>query len=175
MLVRRTEPVPVDVKAVVEDVVRLLHAAMLIRRIEIRLLSAGAVPRVSGDPVQLEQVLLNVVTNAVEAIEAGGEGARIITITLAASDVRPGYVLVEVADTGVGVQGAELERIFEHFVSTKPKGLGMGLAISRSIIHRHGGRMWATARRDRGLVVHIELPCSAEARSPADAAVHSAR
>ena len=139
----RVKQVAVDVKALIEDVVRLLHAAMLIGRIDIRLVFGEAVPAVSGDPVQLEQVLLNVVMNACEAIGASRDGPRVITIRT--RQKRPGRLIVEVADTGVGVEEAELEHIFEHFVSTKPKGLGMGLAISRSIIEAHGGRIWATA------------------------------
>ena len=65
---------------------------------------------------------------------------------------------IEVTDTGIGVEEAELEHIFDHFVTTKPKGLGMGLAISRSIVTAHGGRIWATANTGGGLTVHIELP-----------------
>ena len=132
-----------------EDVVRLLHAAMLMGRIDIRLVCDTALPSVRGAPVQLEQVLLNVVMNAAEAIGAGRDGPRVITIRTRHN--RPGHVVVEVADTGVSVEDAELEHIFEHFVSAKPNGLGMGLAISRSIIAAHGGRMWATANADRGL------------------------
>jgi signal transduction histidine kinase len=77
----------------------------------------------------------------------------------------------EVADTGCGAKDTELEHIFEHFVSTKQKGLGMGLAISRSIINAHGGRIWATANADRGLTIHMELPCSTETRDEARSAV----
>ena len=64
----------------------------------------------------------------------------------------------QIRDTGIGVKEADLERIFEHFVTTKPDGLGMGLAISRSIVQAHGGRIWATANDDRGLTLHLELP-----------------
>jgi len=110
-----------------------------------------------GDPVQLEQVVLNVVMNACEAIE-DGEGPRLVTIWT--RQARPGWLVLEVVDTGTGVKDGELEHIFEHFITTKPKGLGMGLAISRSIITAHGGRMWASANPDRGLSVHIELPCA---------------
>ena len=65
---------------------------------------------------------------------------------------------ISIRDTGVGVKEADLERIFEHFVSSKPDGLGMGLAISRSIVQAHGGRIWATPNADRGLTLHVELP-----------------
>ncbi|MFL5571741.1 MAG: ATP-binding protein, partial [Gemmatimonadaceae bacterium] len=82
----------------------------------------------------------------------------------------PRHVIVEVSDTGMGVKDADLDHIFEHFVSTKPKGLGMGLAISRSIIKAHRGRIWASANTGGGLTVHIELPCSSETGSAAETA-----
>ncbi len=151
----RVEKGPVDVRALVENVVRLLHAAMLIERIDIRPVFGENVPAVFGDPVQLEQVLLNVVRNACDAIGASRDGPRVITIMTRRS--KPGQVVIEVSDTGVGVEVQDLEHIFEHFVSTKPDGLGMGLAISRSIINAHGGLIWAASNPDRGLTVHIEL------------------
>ena len=161
----RVDQVAVNMNALIEDVVRLLHAAMLMGRIDIRLVCDKALRSVRGDPVQLEQVLLNVVMNAAEALGAGRDGPRVITIRTRRN--RPGHVVVEVADTGVGVEDAQLEHIFEHFVSTKQNGLGMGLAISRSIIAAHGGRMWATANADRGLTMHIELACLSESGSGA--------
>jgi len=165
----RVEHGPVDVKALIEDAVRLLHTAMLVGGIDIRLVFGEAVPAVFGDPVQLEQVLLNILLNARDAIGASSNGPREITIRARQHSRRS--VIIEVTDTGVGVPEADLEQIFGHFVSTKPKGLGMGLAISRSIIEVHGGRMWATANTDRGLTVHIELPYSREHRSAAEATV----
>jgi two-component system sensor kinase FixL len=128
---------------------------MLTERIEMRL-SFGAVPPVFGDAVQLEQEVLNVVRNACDAIGAGEANAP-RTVTIRTREGRPGYVVIEVSDTGVGVEDGGLERIFAHFVSTKPNGLGMGLAISRSIVDAHGGLIWATANAGRGLTVHIEL------------------
>ena len=151
----RVEQICVNVRTLIEDVVRLLHAAMLIERIDIQLKFADDLPAIFGDPVQLEQVLLNVVRNACDAIGAANAGPRIITIETRRAV--PDGVIIEIADTGVGADAAQLESIFEHFVTTKPSGLGMGLAISRSIITAHGGRIWATANPDRGLTVHIEL------------------
>ena len=151
----RVEHEAVDLKELIEDVVNLLRAAMVIERIDIRLVFEQDLPPVFGDSVQLEQVLLNVVRNACDAIGAARDGPRVITIQTRQS--RPGRVIVVVADTGAGTQGLELERMFEHFVSTKPGGLGMGLAISRSIINAHGGLIWATRNPGRGLTVHIEL------------------
>ncbi|HEY4649186.1 MAG TPA: ATP-binding protein, partial [Gemmatimonadales bacterium] len=158
----RVEHRPVDVKELIEDAVQLLHTAMLIEGIDIRLVLGDALPAVFGDPVQLEQVLLNVLLNARDAISASssGHGPRVITIR--ARQQPPSSVIIEVADTGVGVPKENLEHIFGHFVSTKPSGLGMGLAISRSIIEVHGGRIWGAANPEGGLTVHIELPCSDE-------------
>jgi signal transduction histidine kinase len=158
----RVEHRPVDVKELIEDAVQLLHTAMLIEGIDIRLVLGDALPAVFGDPVQLEQVLLNVLLNARDAISANssGHGPRVITIR--ARQQPPSSVIIEVADTGVGVPKENLEHIFGHFVSTKPSGLGMGLAISRSIIEVHGGRIWGAANPEGGLTVHIELPCSDE-------------
>ncbi len=158
-LVRKehVDPVAVDVNVLIQNVVDLLRADMLARLINVRLVLGEAIPPVLGDPVQLEQVILNVVVNACEATGATEKGQRAITIET--SQPEPGRLAVEVRDTGVGVKETEHERIFEHFVTTKPKGLGMGLAISRSIVAAHGGRIWATTNADRGLTMHIELPC----------------
>jgi signal transduction histidine kinase len=164
----RAEPVAVDVNALIKDVVGLLQADILARHIDVRLVLGEAMPSVLGDPVLLEQVVLNVVVNAGEAIGATEDGPRAITILT--SQRQSGRLAIEVGDTGVGVKAAELEQIFEHFVSTKPQGLGMGLAISRSIITAHDGRIWATANPDRGLTMHIELPCASTGRSHRDPA-----
>jgi signal transduction histidine kinase len=166
------DPVQVDVSTLIDDVVRLLRAAMLIGRIEIRRVAMEAVPAVRGDRVQLEQVLLNVLMNASEGIGARNHGPRVITIFT--RQPQAGRVIIEVADTGIGVKAAELESIFGHFVTTKQSGLGMGLAISRSIINAHGGRIWATGNSDGGLTVHIELPCTSEALSQAGNAAKAA-
>ena len=157
--------VAVEVGPLIEDVVRLLRAAMLIEHIDIRLRLGEGMPAVTGDAVQLEQVLLNVVRNACDAIGASDSGPRVITIETRRSGVD--RVTIEVSDTGVGCAEGELERIFAQFVSTKPRGLGMGLAISRTIIMAHGGLIWATRNADRGLTIHIELiACEIPTRAP---------
>jgi len=166
------EPVAVDVNALIEDVVRLLHNTLLSRRIDMRLALGQRMSPVLGDPVQLEQVVLNIVVNACDAIAAVEDGPRVITILTWQPE--PTRQSIEVVDTGIGVKEADLERIFEHFVTTKPQGLGMGLAISCSIIKAHGGRMWATRNPHRGLTMHIELPSASKARGDAEAATATA-
>ena len=109
-----------------------------------------------GDPVQLQDVLLSVLVNASEAISAAGDGPRDITVGTAMREA--GLVEISIGDTGIGVEEAEMERIFGRFASTKQDGLGMGLSTSRSIIQAHGGRIWATRSGDRGLTIHVTLP-----------------
>jgi two-component system, LuxR family, sensor kinase FixL len=147
----------IDVNALIKDVVDLLRNDFQRKRIAIRCVFDTTLPTIPGDPVQLQQVMLNLLVNACEAIAATGENAREIAIEI--SERAPGVVAVAVRETGIGVKDGELERIFEHFVTSKPNGLGMGLAISRSIIRAHGGSIWATANADRGLAIHVELPC----------------
>ena len=133
-----------DTNALIDDIVGLLRNDMERRRIAVRIARGQALPPVLGDPVQLQQVVLNLVVNACEAIDATEVGPRAILIETTSND---GYLSIAVRDTGIGVKESELERIFQHFVSNKPHGLGMGLAISRSIVEAHGGRIWATATR----------------------------
>jgi signal transduction histidine kinase len=111
---------------------------------------------VSGDPVQLQEVLLSLLVNASEAISAASDGPRDITVGTAVRET--GLVEISIGDTGIGVEEAEMERIFERVVSTKQGGLGMGLSTSRSVIQSHGGRIWATRSPRRGLTVHVALP-----------------
>ena len=116
-------------------------------------------PTVLGDSIQLRQIILNLIVNAAEAIALASDGSREIRIET--SKPMPESIAVTIRDSGPGLAESELERIFEHFVSTKPQGLGMGLAISRSIVEAHGGRIWATRNHGRGLTLHVELPCPA--------------
>ena len=151
---------PLDLDRLAAEVVELLRFDFQRKGITVRYALGEDLPAVPGDAVQLQQVLLNVLVNAGEAIAAAGDGPREITIETRRE--APGRVALLVRDTGIGVKDADLERIFQHFVSSKPDGLGMGLAISRSIVQAHGGRIWATANPDRGLTVHVELPGEAD-------------
>jgi PAS domain S-box-containing protein len=146
----------VDVNELVVETISLVEYDLRRRGIDIRSVHTAALPTVSMDRVQIQQVILNLLINAIEAIAAAGEGPRQITVTTAARGAD--RVEISVADTGVGTTSADLERMFEPFVTTKANGLGMGLAISRSIVRAHGGKIWATPNADRGLTVHVELP-----------------
>jgi PAS domain S-box-containing protein len=146
----------IDINALITEVVSLLRTDLQRRTISVSLALSETVPPVLGDSVQLQQVILNLVVNACEAI-AATEGA-LREIVVETSQAEPGRLAIVVRDSGIGVREPELERIFEHFVTSKPQGLGMGLAISRSIVQAHGGRIWATANHDRGLTLHVELP-----------------
>jgi two-component system sensor kinase FixL len=120
-------------------------------------------PPVLGDAVQLRQVLLNVLVNAEEAMDAAEAGPHEIRIET--SRANDGRVAIDVRDSGVGLAETELERMFNHFVTSKPQGLGMGLAISRSIIQAHQGQIWASRNVGRGLTLHIRL-AAAETMPP---------
>jgi two-component system sensor kinase FixL len=158
---------PVDVNAAVADVLHLLEGEMRQRRIGVKFVREAMSPHILGDAVQLRQVLINLLINAAEAISACGDTLREIQIE--SREHTAGRVEILVRDSGVGVAEGDLERIFEHFVSSKPQGLGMGLAISRSIVESHGGLIWATRNEGRGLTLHLDFPianvnaCTAEA------------
>ena len=109
-----------------------------------------------GDRVQLQQVLLNVVLNAVEAMDTVEAEARELSISAEQTETKG--ALVTVRDSGPGIESENLERVFEAFYTTKRKGMGMGLAICRSIIEAHGGRLWAEANKTRGAVFRFTLP-----------------
>jgi signal transduction histidine kinase len=109
-----------------------------------------------GDRVQLQQVLLNLLVNATEAMSGMRECARELLISTAKSN--SDHVLVTVQDTGPGLAPEGLDRLFEAFYTTKPNGLGMGLSICRSIVEAHQGRLWATANKPQGAVFQFTLP-----------------
>jgi len=157
-LATKTEPrkEAVDLNDVVRDVVALVRGEL--RRYDVVLileLAAGLSP-VRGDPVQLQQVVLNLVMNGIEALAAVTGRPRELVVRSAPEGGE--YVSVTVEDTGVGIAAADLERVFGTFFTTKAHGMGMGLSISRSIIERHGGRLWAARNAGPGATLRITLP-----------------
>jgi two-component system, LuxR family, sensor kinase FixL len=144
-----------DVNAMLQDVLRLIKSDLLQSRIEVHFTPGEDLPPVPGDAVQLRQVMLNLLVNAKEAIAAADAGPREIQIET--SRIDGDRVAIDIRDSGVGLAEAELEQMFNRFVTSKPHGLGMGLAISRSIVEAHDGQIWASRNADRGLTLHIRL------------------
>lgn len=157
-----SEQRPVDLEEIVEDVMRLLRSDFLAKGIQVHFRRADRRCTVLGDAVQLRQVVLNLLVNAEDAITRNTNGVREIRIeTRSPSADTVGLV---VRDTGPGLKSEDLEWMFERFNSTKPQGLGMGLAISRTIVAAHRGRIWASRNEDRGLSLHVEFPASQDLR-----------
>jgi signal transduction histidine kinase len=117
---------------------------------------AESLPLIQGDRVQLQQVILNLIVNAVDAMSGVREGARELFIGTA-DDAQNG-VLIEVRDSGPGLPSENLDRVFDAFYTTKAAGMGMGLSICRSIIEAHGGRIWASRAAGAGATVQFTLP-----------------
>jgi signal transduction histidine kinase len=154
----------VDLAALVGDTLALLRREVQERGIEVRRLAERDIPAVSADRVQIQQVLMNLILNAAQAIEQNGAAKRELIVEISR---REGLVSIGVRDHGGGI--VDLDRIFEPFVTSKAKGLGMGLAICRSIVEGHGGRIWATNVND-GAEVAFSLPPADAAQSPGPAA-----
>jgi signal transduction histidine kinase len=129
-------------------------------RVLVRICPMERLATVRGDRIQLQQVVLNLILNAVDAMSSAEEAARELTISTEPS--RTEGILVAVRDSGPGINSEHLDRIFKPFYTTKTSGLGMDLSICRSIIDAHGGRLWAEANRPRGAILQFTLPASVE-------------
>jgi C4-dicarboxylate-specific signal transduction histidine kinase len=149
-----------DLNATIRDVLALARSEVQRHGVVVETQLAADVPRIRGDRIQLQQVLLNLLMNALEALSGGGDGPRVVVVR-SAPDAALG-VLVAVGDSGPGLDPQQLDRLFDAFYTTKPQGLGLGLAISRRIIEAHGGRLWATANVPHGAVVQFTLPIGSE-------------
>ena len=156
----------VDMNEAVREVIELIRGEAVKNGVSLQMELGKGLPLIKGDRVQLQQVALNLIINAVQAVGAVADGAREVLITTAQVD--PNGVLVAVKDSGPGLAPASLERLFEAFYTTKPGGLGMGLSICRSIIEAHEGRVWATANLPRGAVFQFTLPLERDETVPAE-------
>jgi two-component system sensor kinase FixL len=148
-----------DVNEVVGEVAWLVKSDALLRHVSMSLELAPDLPRVRGDRVQLQQVVLNLVLNGLEAMRPPGAGARTLVIRTARNGA--GSVRVAVQDSGTGIEEKDTDRIFQPLYTTKPEGLGMGLAIARTIVDAHGGRLVAENSESGGATVHFTLPVGA--------------
>ena len=146
---------PFDLNEAVSEVIVMVRSAIAKNGIAVRThLRDGLVP-VRGDRVQFQQVVVNLILNAIEAMGSIDAGARELSIM---TEQEQTGVLVAVGDSGPGIDAGNLERVFEPFYTTKTSGVGMGLSICRSIIEGHGGQLWAGANEPRGAVFQFTLP-----------------
>jgi PAS domain S-box-containing protein len=150
----------VDINEAVREVIELTRSEALKNKVALQTELADRLPFVRGDRVQLQQVVLNLILNAVQAMDAVPDEAREVRITT--SESSPGEVCLGVRDTGPGLAPDSFSRLFEAFYTTKPGGMGMGLAICRSIVEAHGGRLWASANTPRGVMFQFSMPVGKE-------------
>jgi signal transduction histidine kinase len=161
LLRRRTvESRPVTVEALAQDVISLVHADAVARRVTVQNQIPPGLPPVEGDRVQLFQVLLNLLVNGMDALNGVQEDAR--NITVAARRATNRMVEVAVIDSGAGIPPEAMRRLFSPFFTTKSSGMGLGLSVSRTIVEAHGGRLWAENNALRGATFRFVLPVAGQ-------------
>ena len=152
----------VDLNQVVEEALLLTQAEQRRSQVSVQMSLAADLPPVKGNRVQLQQVVLNLVLNGIDAMKSIEGRSRVLFVK---SDVvRTGDILILVEDSGTGIDPANVEQLFEHYFTTKAFGMGLGLPISRSIVEAHGGRLWASPAAVNGAAFQFTLPRSAEHR-----------
>jgi signal transduction histidine kinase len=156
----------VDMNELVLEALDQLRGELRQDRITVQTDLPQALPGVSGDPVQLQQVLVNLIANAIEAM-ASAEGPRELTVRSAPHQA--GGAVISVADTGPGISPQDVDQIFNSQFTTKSHGMGMGLSICRSIVEAHDGQLWVTPNRPRGAVFQLLVPAAPPGRAAADA------
>ncbi|MCA6114874.1 PAS domain S-box protein [Bradyrhizobium sp. WSM 1738] len=144
-----------DLNEAILEMIVLTRSEALKHRISLQTRLAKGLPVVQGDRTQLQQVILNLILNAIEAMVDLDDGTRVLSIS---TETGATGILVTVRDSGPGLDPADVERVFQAFYTTKAKGMGMGLAICRSMVEAHGGRLWASANEPRGAVFQFTLP-----------------
>jgi len=150
----------VDANGIIQEMLTLLEGEATRSSIAMRTDLSAELPKIMVDRVQLQQVFMNLMLNAIEAMkDSGGD-------LMVKSELQDGQLQFSVSDTGVGLPAEKMEQVFSAFFTTKPQGSGMGLAVSRSIVESHGGRLWATANDGRGATFHFTLPVPVMESSP---------
>jgi C4-dicarboxylate-specific signal transduction histidine kinase len=144
-----------DINEAIREVIVLTRGEALKNGVSVQMQLAEGLPLIEGDRVQLQQVVLNLVLNAVEAMSSVDDPRRELSISTEQSGADE--ILVTVRDWGPGIDPEHLDRVFQSFYTTKPSGMGLGLSICRSIIDAHGGRLWADANEPRGAVFQFSL------------------
>lgn len=149
---------PLDANELVDEVLSIVHGDLVTRSVELVPELAAALPKVHGDRVELEQVMLNLIMNACDAMAGVAPEQRRLTVRTRAVDVEDGAVQISFGDCGPGFSPEQYVKLFEPFYTTKPRGLGLGLSISRAIIRAHHGRLWGSSTPGQGTSFHIVLP-----------------
>jgi signal transduction histidine kinase len=157
------EKVPLDVKDVVSEVITLVQRELISHQVSLRTELASPLPMILGDRVQLQQVIINLLMNGIEAMQSVTDRPRELVIRSRQDGTQ--QVLVSVTDCGVGISAENADRLFNAFFTTKSSGMGMGLSICRSIIEAHGGRLWATTNVLHGATFQLTLPVNADTAS----------
>jgi C4-dicarboxylate-specific signal transduction histidine kinase len=152
----------VNVHQCIEELLRLARSDLIVRGVSLDNQTTPGLPPAMTDRVQLQQVLLNLIVNACDAMQAIPAQERILTLT---TSIEQNALRIGVLDVGVGLP-ADVETLFQPFHSTKPGGLGMGLAICRMLVEAQGGRLWADRRAARGAAFYIDLPLALEESNP---------
>jgi C4-dicarboxylate-specific signal transduction histidine kinase len=158
------ERVSIDVNQLVASVLTILRFDLLKNRVEVHRDLDEQLPAVVGDKVQLQQVILNLVMNAIEAMHS----VRPRILRVKSEQRKPNVVHVSIEDNGTGVDPANMDQLFKPLFTTKEHGMGVGLSICHSIIQRHDGRIWVSPATDRGSIFQFELPIDDHSRQPAD-------
>ncbi len=156
-LLKKSAPAlqPLNVNELIRETLALTHSELITGGVAVHTKLSAELPAVLGDRVQLQQVILNLIMNALDALKAIRDAPRKLTIESAKD---PEGLLIQVEDSGEGLDPEQVHRIFDPFFTTKPEGIGMGLPISRSIVEAHGGHMWAMPGSPRGAVLRLILP-----------------
>jgi PAS domain S-box-containing protein len=155
-----TQKIPLAINDVVSDVLALVQRELLNHQVSVRMELAADLPMVRADRVQLQQLIINLVINGIEAMQAVTDRPRELTIRTHRDEVH--QVQVSVKDCGVGISPADADRLFNAFFTTKSSGMGMGLSICSSIVEAHGGRVWAEPNLPHGAIFHFTLPLRQE-------------
>jgi PAS domain S-box-containing protein len=152
-----------DINHLAKAVIALVQRELLGNGVSLQMELAPALPMVVADPVQLQQVIINLIMNGIEAMQPVSDRPRELVVRSGQDE--PGYALISVADCGVGIAAEDVDRLFNPFFTTKSGGMGMGLSICRSIMEAHGGRLWATANVPHGATFQFALPVNADPAS----------
>jgi len=161
----------IGIGGLVSEVVKLTAGEAAVRKISVQIQVSPSVKRVTGDNIQLQQCLLNLLMNAFDAIAEAKSDQRGVTIKVAPE--KTGWVALSISDSGAGINPAVAKRLFEPFVTTKIDGMGLGLLVTRSIVESHGGRIWVVPNSNRGATFIFTLPVAEKRRARASKSTDS--